>query len=127
MQFIKKPNLDYMKLRKFAFALSGALVILGIVAFGEILLGHANMGVDFAGGSLLQYKAGRDFSMNEVRAAFNKSHLEGVDLQKVENENRLMVKIKKSSKIIAAELSETGYRSAQQPAPRQKILLRKPN
>ena len=106
MQFIKKPNLDYMKLRKFAFDLSGSLVILGVVAFGKILLGHANMGVDFAGGSLLQYKAGRDFSMNEVRSAFNKSALEGVDLQKVENENRLMVKIKKSSKVIGVELSE---------------------
>ncbi|SHO52313.1 protein translocase subunit SecDF [Desulfopila aestuarii] len=106
MQFIQKPNLDYMKLRKFAFALSGSLVILGMVAFGEILLGNANMGVDFSGGSLLQYKSSHDFSMNEVRQVFDRSHLEGVDLQQVENEGRLMVKIKKSSKVIAAELSE---------------------
>ncbi len=106
MQFIKKPSLDYMRLRKFAFGLSGLLVVLGIIAFGEILLGNANMGVDFAGGSLLQYKAGQNFSMSEVRTAFNKSHMEGVDLQQVENEKRLMVKIKKSSKVIAGGLSE---------------------
>jgi SecD/SecF fusion protein len=106
LQFLKKPNLDYMKLRKFAFALSGAFVLLGSIAFGEILLGHANLGVDFSGGSLLQYKASQDFSMNDMRLAFDKSTLEGVDLQQVENEDRLMIKIKKSSEVIAADLSE---------------------
>ncbi|TKB05930.1 protein translocase subunit SecD [Desulforhopalus sp. IMCC35007] len=106
LQFIKKPSLDYMKLRKLAFAFSGALVILGVVAFGEILLGNANMGVDFAGGSLLQYKADQNFSMDEVRTAFDKSKLEGVDLQQVENEGRLIVKIKKSTEVIASELNE---------------------
>jgi SecD/SecF fusion protein len=106
LQFLKKPNLDYMKLRKFAFALSGSLVLLGTIAFGEILLGHANLGVDFSGGSLLQYKASREFSMNDMRSVFDKSNLEGVDLQQVENEDRLMVKIKKSSEVIAADLSE---------------------
>ena len=106
MHFIKKPNLDYMKLRKLAFGISGALVLLGIVAFVEILLGNANMGVDFSGGSLLQYKAEKNFTMSEVRTAFDKSGLEGIDLQKVESEGRLMVKIKKSSKVIASELSE---------------------
>jgi SecD/SecF fusion protein len=106
MHFIQKPNLDYMKLRKIAFGCSGALSLLGIVALVQIFLGNANMGVDFAGGSLLQYKAGQDFSMNEVRAAFDKGHIEGAELQKVENEGRLMVKIKKSSHIITANLSE---------------------
>jgi SecD/SecF fusion protein len=106
MHFIKKPNLDYMKLRKVAFGFSGALCLLGVVAFVQIFLGNANMGVDFAGGSLLQYKANQDFAMSDVRTAFDKSHLEGIDLQKVENEHRLMVKIKKSSKVIATNLSD---------------------
>ncbi len=106
MQFIKKPNLDYMKLRKYAFGLSGSLVLLGIIAFGGIFLGKANMGVDFSGGSLLQYKANKSFTMSEVRSAIDKGHLEGVDLQKVENEGRLLVKIKKSSKVIVSDLNE---------------------
>ena len=106
MHFIKKPNLDYMKLRKVAFGFSGALCLLGVVAFVEIFLGHANMGVDFAGGSLLQYKANQDFAMSDVRAAFDKSHMEGIDLQKVENEHRLMIKIKKASKVVTTNLSD---------------------
>ncbi len=106
LQFFAKPTLDYMKLRKYAFAVSGSLVVLGIVAIGEIFLGNANMGVDFSGGSLLQYKAGQEFSMTEVRKAFDTSNLEGIDLQQIENEGRLMVKIKKSSEVIASELNE---------------------
>ena len=106
MHFIEKPNLDYMKLRKVAFVFSGILCLLGTFAFVQILFGNANMGVDFSGGSLLQYKADKAFSMNEIRAAIDKSHLEGVDLQQVENENRLMIKIKKSSKVVASSLSE---------------------
>ncbi len=106
MQFFKKPNLDYMKLRKIAFCFSGALALLGIVAFIEIILGNANMGVDFAGGSLLQYKTEKSFSMSDVRAAFKHSEFADVDLQKVENEGRLMIKIKKSSKIVTTDLSD---------------------
>ena len=106
MHFIKKPNLNYMKLRKVAFGFSGILTVLGFIALVQISLGNANMGVDFSGGSLLQYKVNQDFSMDEIRSAFDKSHMEGIDLQKVENEHRLMVKIKKSSSVIAANLSE---------------------
>ncbi len=88
-----------------------------MVAFVEILMGNANMGVDFAGGSLLQYKTEKNFTMAEVRTVFDKSGLEGIDLQKVENEGRLMVKIKKSTKVIAAELNEqiTGVLNSQLP------------
>ena len=106
MHFIKKPNIDYMKMRKIAFCFSGVLVVLGFVALIEITLGNANLGVDFSGGSLLQYKANQDFSMDQIRSAFDRSHLEGIDLQKVENEHRLMVKIKKSSKVVASNVSD---------------------
>jgi SecD/SecF fusion protein len=123
MQFIKKPALDYMKLRKLAFGFSGALCLLGLLAFVQIIRGNANMGVDFSGGSLLQYKASQDFTMNEVRAAFDKSHHEGVDLQQVENERRLMVKIKKTSKAISSNLNEQVTEVLTTQLPDQKFVL----
>lgn len=101
MQFVKKPNLDYMSLKKVTFALSGVLVAIGLIAFIQIGRGNANLGVDFSGGSLLQYKASSTFSMDEVRTAFNNSELAGVNLQEVENENRLIVKVKKSEEVVA--------------------------
>jgi len=105
MQFVKKPNLDFMKLKKIAFSISGLLVVVGLMAFVQITRGKANMGVDFTGGSLLQYKAEQSFTMDEVRKAFNTHNMQGISLQEVENENRLIVKMKKSVKAVA-ELNE---------------------
>ncbi len=106
MQFSKKPNIDYMQLRKITFIGSGVLVLIGLFAFIQIGRGTANLGVDFSGGSLLQYKAEQTFTMSEVRKAFNSNEMKGVNLQKVEDENRLIVKIKKDEKVVA-NLDET--------------------
>ncbi|MCI5123852.1 MAG: protein translocase subunit SecD, partial [Candidatus Electrothrix sp. AR5] len=94
MQFIKKPNYNFMGMRKVAFILSALMVIFGTVAFVEILLGKANLGVDFSGGSLLQYKAEQPFQLDPIRAALNKGDFGSVDLQQVTGENRLIVKVK---------------------------------
>ncbi|MCX5870746.1 MAG: protein translocase subunit SecD [Deltaproteobacteria bacterium] len=100
LRFTRTPNLDYMKLRHITYAISAVLVGIGIIASVQIARGKANMGVDFSGGTLLQYKATQTFTMDEVRQAFNKHNIEGLDLQKVENENSLIVKVKKSERII---------------------------
>ncbi|MCG6931465.1 MAG: protein translocase subunit SecD [Desulfofustis sp.] len=101
MQITKGTNIDFMGLRKIAFGLSGALVLLGLIAVLQIMRGSANLGVDFSGGSLLQYQAAREFTMAEVRDAFSRSGMEAVDLQEVENENRLIIKVKKSEATVA--------------------------
>ncbi|MBW1751321.1 MAG: protein translocase subunit SecD, partial [Deltaproteobacteria bacterium] len=100
MRFIKKPNFDFMAIKKIAFGLSAVLVIMGLVSFVEILRGDANMGVDFSGGSLLQYKAGQPFQLDEVRSSLTKNGYDSVDLQQVTGENRLIVKMKKSEDIV---------------------------
>ncbi len=106
LQFSKKPNLDYLKIKKFTYTISGIMVAVGIIAFIQISRGNANMGVDFSGGSLLQYKADGDFRMGEVRKAFANNGLKDINLQKVENEHRLIIKIKKSEEVVA-NLDET--------------------
>ncbi len=96
LRFVKKPNFDFMGFRKIAFGFSAVLVILGMVSFVEILRGDANLGVDFSGGSLLQYKADKPFQLDEVRSTLKKNGFATIDLQEVTGENRLIVKIKKS-------------------------------
>lgn len=100
MQLIKKPNIDYMKLRHITYTISAVLVSIGIVASVQMARGKANMGVDFSGGTLLQFKATRPFTMDEVRHALTAHKMEGLDLQAVENESSLIVKIKKSETIV---------------------------
>jgi len=100
MQFLKNPNFDFMKVRKVAFGLSALLVLVGLVAFTQILRGQANLGVDFSGGSLIQYHADKAFSLEEVRSALNSSGYPDIDLQEVTGENRLIVKLKKSEEVV---------------------------
>ena len=95
-QFITTPKFDYMNLKKISFAVSGILVFIGLIAFVQIGRGKANLGVDFSGGILVQYKAEQPFTLQEVRKLLADQGLEGVDLQKVENEFRLIVRLKKS-------------------------------
>ena len=95
-QFITTPNFDYMKLKKISFVVSGVLVLIGFIAFVQIGRGKANLGVDFSGGSLVQYKAEQPFTLQEVRKLLADKGLENVDLQKVEDEYRLIVRLKKS-------------------------------
>lgn len=85
-----------MAIKKIAFGLSAMLVIMGLISFVEILRGDANLGVDFSGGSMLQYKADKAFQLDEVRTVLNKSGYDSIDLQEVTGENRLIVKMKKS-------------------------------
>ena len=106
MLFLKNPNLDYMRIKKLSFAISGTCALIGCLAFVQIMRGQANMGVDFSGGTLLQYQSTQPFSLGEIRTALAKGDLEGVELQKVEGENRLIVKIKNSEKVVG-HVSET--------------------
>ena len=100
MRFIHKPSFNFMKARKIAFAISGALVIVGAIAFVQILRGQANLGVDFSGGSLLQYHASQPFALENVRSALNENGYPDIELQEVTGENRLIVKLKKSEQIV---------------------------
>ncbi|MDW7772914.1 MAG: protein translocase subunit SecD [Desulfobulbaceae bacterium] len=120
LEFIKKSDFDFMKIRKFTFGVSGVMVFIGLIAFVQILRGEANLGVDFAGGSMLQYKAEQPFTLNEIRPVFAKSGWENIDLQEVTDENRLIVKIKKSEEtvghlgeeltaILDSELGDKGF------------------
>jgi SecD/SecF fusion protein len=95
-QFIKTPKFDYMKMKKISFMVSGVFLLIGLIAFVQIGRGKANMGVDFSGGTLVQYKAEQPFTLQEIRKLFADQGLEGVELQKVENEYRLIVRLKKS-------------------------------
>jgi len=106
MLFLKNPQLDYMRIKNLTFAISGTCALIGCLAFVQIIRGQANMGVDFSGGTLLQYQSTQPFSLGEVRTALAKGDLEGVELQKVEGENRLIVKIKNSEKVVG-HVSET--------------------
>uniref|UniRef100_UPI004055DA55 protein translocase subunit SecD n=1 Tax=Candidatus Electronema sp. TaxID=2698783 RepID=UPI004055DA55 len=100
LTFARKPNFDFMGVRKIAFGISAAMVFFGLFSFVEILRGDANLGIDFTGGSLLQYKSEQPFNLDGVRSALGTSGHGSADLQQVSDENRLMVKLKTSQETV---------------------------
>lgn len=101
LQLMKKPSFNYMRVKNLTYMISIIMAAIGFIAIFQISTGRANLGVDFSGGSLLQYKATQDFSLGEIRKALAESDMSEVELQKVENEQRLMVKIKKTDEVVA--------------------------
>ena len=100
MTLLERPGINFMGLRKIAFTISGVILLLGVVAMVEIGRGEANLGVDFAGGTMVQYKAQQPFTLAEVRQALEGAGLGGAQPQHVEGENRLIVRVRESREVV---------------------------
>ncbi|HXC51851.1 MAG TPA: protein translocase subunit SecF [Candidatus Limnocylindrales bacterium] len=67
-------NIDFFKLRPWAFGLSGLLTVLGIAAL--IWRGGPNYGIDFTGGIMLHVKVDPSVTISDMRSAVDRLHLE---------------------------------------------------
>ncbi len=67
LEIIKKTNINFIGKRYYAFIISGALVTLGIIAFIFIFLGKANLGIDFAGGTMIQGSFEKPTNIGQLR------------------------------------------------------------
>jgi len=99
-QLFEKPSIDFVGWRRYAFALSGALTLLGIIGFVQLSRGHGNLGVEFSGGTLVQMTATQPFTVNEVREALNREGLGHAEIQPVKGARELVIKLKKSEESV---------------------------
>ena len=100
IEIIKKPNIDFMKLRKLAFAISGVFAGIGILALVQMARGQANLGIDFAGGTSVQVKFSENVPLEKLRNALEDSGLKEFDLQDLPTVNKIMVRVKKKETTI---------------------------
>lgn len=103
MELLKKTTIDFVGLRKVAFIISGILALVGIIAFVQINRGQANLGVEFSGGTMAQFKAVQAFRLDKVRSALTQKGFKDLELQQVSNENILLVRAKKSEHSVGKE------------------------
>jgi preprotein translocase subunit SecF len=93
MEIIKNTNIDFMKIKKYAFAFSGVLLLLGVAGLVQIYRGHANLGIDLAGGTSIQLKFQKPVSMDRVRQLLTGAGHGEAALQEVPGENILIIKV----------------------------------
>jgi len=94
LQILRNPRLDFIRLRHGAFVFSGALILLGLFAAVQTFRGKGDLGVDFTGGTVVQFKAERDFRMNDVRQAFVRNGVGDYELQEIPGKRTLIVRMK---------------------------------
>jgi SecD/SecF fusion protein len=64
-RFFTRPNIDFMKLRKVMFPITGALTVLGLGLF--LLRGEKSLNVDFIGGTVYGGQLNREVDVAELR------------------------------------------------------------
>ena len=68
LHLIKSSDIDFMKLRKVAFSVSWAVIIVGL-GYGIFVRGSNLLGVEFAGGESYTYSFAQRVDVDKVRAA----------------------------------------------------------
>jgi len=98
IEIVKNTKIDFMGLKKYTFAISAFLVLLGFVGTVQIYRGKANLGIDLAGGTSIQLKFEKPFSMDAIRSLLAKAGHGEATLQEVSGENILLVKLRAGDK-----------------------------
>jgi len=81
MQILKKPNFTFMKFKYVALALSGLIILAGIL---NMTIGSGlNYGIDFAGGTLIRIKFQQPIPIADIRATLAEAGLGASRIQEV--------------------------------------------
>ena len=84
IQILHGTNIPFMKYRRFAYMISGAVVL--ATAVWLVMHRGPRQGVDFSGGTLLQIRASRALPADQLRSALDQGGLRGAELQQLTGE-----------------------------------------
>lgn len=101
---IGKTSIDFIGMRRFSFILSAILILLGLAAFVAIMLGKAEMGIDFTGGTMLQGNFSQPIDISDLRSALVSNGFPEAKIQRLTTEgveNSYLIRVKTISEGLA--------------------------
>ena len=110
MEILGKTNIDFVGKRNITFVISAIISIIGIIGIIQIGRGAANMGIDFSGGTAMQLKFSKPFSIAEARIALHKHGIAKADLQEIKEGNMLLVKMAGAAVGKQSEMVQTSFK-----------------
>jgi preprotein translocase subunit SecF len=99
IELLGKTNIDFIGKRNYAFMLSGVLALLGVITIIQIARGHANTGIDFAGGTAVQLQFEQPIHLDEARALLDQEEFPDAELQQFTEGNKLLIRVKNQTTI----------------------------
>ena len=97
---------DFVGRRKIAYVVSSVLVVLGLVEIVQIVRGQAELGIESAGGTLLQVRAERAAPTAAVRRALETAGFREVSVQEA-GTGRSIIRVRHNDQIPTGQVSET--------------------
>lgn len=95
IELIKNPKINFINKRRYAFIFSGVLVIIGVAAIIFTMIGKANIGIDFAGGSLVQISFKKPVTADALRQSLISNNLADSEIQQLAEANRVLIRTRK--------------------------------
>jgi preprotein translocase subunit SecF len=107
MELIKPGvNIDFVGKMKYAMVLSAILILIGV---GSVIYhGGFNLGIDFAGGSIIQVKFSKNVSADQIRTSLKSTKLANSTIQQF-GDNECLIRTHESfsdQKILAANVEQ---------------------
>ncbi len=90
LQFFAKPNIPFVKIRKFTYLASVIVIAIGMFLF--VRRGEKNYGIDFTGGTLQQFQFKECVPVKDVRAILAGMGLGGSSIQQFEKGKGLIIR-----------------------------------
>jgi len=94
IEILKDTNIDFIGFRKKAFIISAILVGLGLFAFVMVVLGKANLSVDFTGGTNIQVRFSEQIDIGTLRKTLIDGGITDVQIQQVSGTREFFIKTK---------------------------------
>lgn len=95
MQFLSKPNINFVGKRKIFFIISSCVIILGILT--TIILKPV-LGIDFTGGTEIAINFKKSINTEQIRQAFEKEGNKGIEIKTYGKENQFLIRLKEGVK-----------------------------
>jgi len=107
MELIKPGvNIDFVGKMKYAMAFSAILIVIGIASV--IYHGGFNLGIDFAGGSIIQVKFSKNVSADQIRESLQSTKLANSTIQQF-GDNEFLIRTHESfsdQKMLSANVEQ---------------------
>lgn len=94
-------NIDFVGKRKIFTGISSLLVILSLIM---VFVNGLNLGIDFSGGTLLEFKVAEQRPIEDIRESLQNAGLKSFSLQKYGAEDEFLVRM--NEKIASTEVAE---------------------